>query len=359
MMFFTKKIKTTLKDFISALVSGKDNILELLALKESSFRNESYDQIIENPSDIAAGVIGVKTKFNIKAFGIFDNMLIKEHDNGDVKYIFYTTTRDFNKINEIADVIHTILGESLCNTDIHSSFTEKDKVLKLTQGSYVSPTDELVDIWLIEDITVLLQYSIEPMFEFSLLVTRCSPKEINREPRKNWTIAKNLKNDFSTIFSKQEDSKIEVLSDDQTVGSVKYYYHLDSKELKVFDELEIQQSGTQKDYSFQKPTHLTFTSSTDISLINMAEVVEKLIKIYGPDNGGTEELEIHELDILEDRRFWTGRSWGFNDIHGIYDADNPNDNMSYSVWINYNDLEAGFTLTILSYDSLIEYFVAN
>jgi uridine kinase len=68
----------------------------------------------------------------------------------------------------------------------------------------------LVDVWIIEDITVLLQYRIDPMFEFSLFVTKCLPKEINRDSRKNWTIAKHLKNDFCTIFSEQEDSKIEV-----------------------------------------------------------------------------------------------------------------------------------------------------
>ncbi len=107
-MFFTKKIKTSLAEFISALNSRQNDILGILALRESSFRNQPYDQILENPSDIASGVIAVKTKFNIKAFGIFDGMLIKEHDNGDIKYIFYTKTRDYNKIIEIANTTHSI-----------------------------------------------------------------------------------------------------------------------------------------------------------------------------------------------------------------------------------------------------------
>jgi hypothetical protein len=358
-MFFNKNIKTTLTEFLTEIKSENENVLQILGLNENSFKTVPYDQLLNNPADIASGVIGVKTKFKIRAFGIFDNILIKEHDNGDIKYIFHTTTRDYNKINEIADTIHSILGESLYNPEIHSSFTEKNKILNITRGSYESLTNELVDVWVIENITVLLQYRIDPMFEFSLIVTKCLPKEINRESRKNWTVAKYLKNDFSTIFSEQEDSKIEVLSDDGTVASVKYYYHLDSTELNVFDQVEIQQGGNQKDFSFQKSTNLTFTSAVDISLVAMVEVVENLIKIYGPDNGGIEELEIHELDILEDRRCWTGRSWRFNEIHGIYDLDNPNESMSYSVWISYDDLDSGFTLTILSYNSLIEYFIAD
>lgn len=358
-MFFKKKIKTSLIDFISALSNGQSNVIDILAIEESGFRNEPYDQILENPSDVASGVITVKTKFNIEVFGIFDGMLIKEHDNGDVKYIFYTKTQNYNKIIEIADTIHSVLGESLYNPEIHSSFTEKDKVLNLTYGTYQSLTDEMVDVWILDDITVLLQYRIDPMFEFSLFVTKHLPREVNREPRKNWTIAKYLKNDFSSIFSTTEDSKIEVVSEDGTIASVKYSYFLDSKELNVFDRLEIQQGGNQKDFSFKEPTHLTFTSSTDISLLNMVEVVESLIKMYGPDNGGHEELEIHELDILEDRRNWTGRSWGFNEVHGIYDVDNPNESMSYSVWICYDNMDLGFTLTILSYNNLIEYFVAD
>ena len=168
-----------------------------------------------------------------------------------------------------------------------------------------------------------------------------------------------LKTNLNSLFLEQEDSKTENVEEDGTISYVRYYYELNPSEFNVFNQLEIQQGGDEKDHTFQKGTNLTFTSSEDISLVDMVEISEKLIKMYGPDNGGTEELEIHELDMLENRVNWTGRSWGFNEVHGIYDVDNPNEKSSYSVWLNYDEYGFGFTLTILSYNQLKEYFVAE
>lgn len=68
--------------------------------------------------------------------------------------------------------------------------------------------------------------------------------------------------------------------------------------------------------------------------MKMSEIIERLIKMYGPDDVGTNELEIHELDILERRSFWVGRSWSFNQFHGSHDIDNDDEEVTYSVWIS-------------------------
>lgn len=357
-MFFNKKIKTTLTEFLAEIKSGNENILGILGLKESSFNNESYDQIFENPADIASGVIGVKTKFNTKAFDLFDNILLKEIDNGDLKHIFYTTTRDFNKINSIAETIYSVLGTGYFDAEVPSSFKDKEKLRNFTKGIF-GQDDEIMNLWLIDNITVLLQYRSQPMFELSLFVTKNKEKDIDRKSRIKGNITELLKTDIDSIFLKQEDSKTENIEVDGTISFVRYYYELNPTELNVFDQLEIQQGGNEKDHSFQKETNLTFTSSKDISLTDMVEIAEKLIEMYGADNGGTEELEIHELDLLEEYKNWTGRSWGFNEVHGIYDIDNPNEQSTYSVWLSYDEYGFGFTLSIIGYHYLREYFVAE
>lgn len=358
-MFFNKKIKITLTEFLTELKSGNENVLKILGLSEGSFRTESYEQILENPADIAAGVIGVKTKFNTKTFGIFKNILLKEHDNGDLKHIFYTTTRDYEKIDSVAETIYSVLGTGYFDAELPTSFKDKKKLSNLTKGISESIDDEIMNLWIIENITVLLQYKSQPMFEFSLFVTKTTEKDVDRTSRQSGNITELLKTNFSTLFLKQENSRIENIDDDGNISYVKYNYELNPFEFNVFNHLEIQQGGKEKDHSFQKGTNLTFTSSKDISLVKMVEVAEKLIKIYGSDNGGTEELEIQELDILENRQNWTGRSWGFNEVHGIYDVDNPNEQPSYSVWLSYDEYDLGFTLSIISYNRLKEYFVAE
>ncbi len=358
-MFFNKKIKTTLNKFLTELKSGNENVLKILGLNKSSFKTESYEQILENPADIASGVIGVKTKFNIKTFGIFNDILLKEHDNGDLKHIFYTTTRNYEKIDSVAETIYSVLGTGYFDSELPTSFKDKKKLSNLTKGISDSIDDEIMNLWIIGNITVLLQYKSQPIFEFSLFVTKTTEKDVDRASRQSGNITELLKTDLSTLFLEQEDSKTKNIDDDGIISYVKYYYELNPAEFKVFNQLEIQQGGNEKDHSFQKGTNLTFTSSEDISLINMVEIAEKLIKMYGPDNGGTEELEIHELDILDNRQNWTGRSWGFNEVHGIYDVDNPNEQPSYSVWLSYDEYDSGFTLSIISYNSLKEYFMVE
>ena len=358
-MFFNKKIRTTLTEFLTELKLGNENVLKIIGLNESSFRTESYEQILENPADIASGVIGVKTKFNIKAFYVFNNILLKEHDNGDLKHIFYTTTRDYEKINSIAETIYSVLGTGYFDAELPTSFKDKQKLSNLTKGISESTDDEIMNLWMIDNITILLQYKSNPNYEFSLFVTKNTEKEVDRTSRRSGNITELLITDISNLFLEQENSRTENIDDDGNISYVKYYYELNPFEFGAFNTLEIQQGGKEKDHSFQKGTNLTFTSSEDISLVSMVEILEKLIKMYGADNGGTEELEMYELDMLENRQNWTGRSWGFNEVHGIYDVDNPNEQPSYSVWLNYDEYDSGFTLTILSYNQLKEYFVAE
>jgi len=202
MEIFTTNNNTlpSLVEFTLALNHGHKNILEALTLNESNFTNLPYDHILENPSDIASGVVAVKSQSDINIFDIFEDMLIKEYDNGDIRYILYTETRDYDAINEIADTLHSVLGESFCDPDMHRSFTEKNKVLDLSKGIYQSEKDEIVDVWVLDDITLLLQYKIDPIFEFSLFITKFGVKEIDRTPRKKGTIVNLFKNDINSIF---------------------------------------------------------------------------------------------------------------------------------------------------------------
>lgn len=358
-MFFTKKIKISLHEFIIELKSGNKGILNTLGLIESSFDNVPYSQILENPMDIAAGVISVKTKHNIKAFDIFDEMLIKGMDDDDTKYIFHTFTSNSEKVNEIYTTIYNILGEGFYDSEIQSSFEDKEKIEKISNGIYLSEKDDLVSVWLLDDITVLLKYNTQPSKEFSLFVTKSVPEIKDLEIRNKGTILELLKNDYRAIFIEDEDFNIPNIEDDDSTSFITYHYSLEEKEFSCFDKLQIQQGGDKKDFSLNKGINLTFSSSEDIPLMEMSEIIERLIKMYGPDHAGTNELEIHELDILERNLFWAGRSWSFNQSHGLHDIDNDDEEMSYSVWISYNDLEEGFTLTILGFNSLIHNFNSN
>ena len=96
-------------------------------------------------------------------------------------------------------------------------------------------------------------------------------------------------------------------------------------------------------------------SSQRIPYQKMISISEKLIETYGEDDSGTGEMEIHDMEALEED-FWTGRTWHFNEIHGLWNMDNKNEKMTYNVMIGYDDEDNGFKISILGYNSLVDYF---
>lgn len=354
-MFFKKRDEKAFDKFVADIKLGGDSVLEMIGLSENRFSEVAHDKLLDNPDDIAAGVIKVKTKFHLDIFGIFENALIKEHDNGDIKYIFYTTTTDPKKVIEIRDVLFKHLGLGRYDSDRHTSFQETEKIKSLANKKFTSDNDDLVNVWVLDKVTVLLQYRTNPLNQFSLFVTKTTRKSINRDIRRNGTILNLLKTNFSLLTMSQEESKHIELKEG-AIKFIDYNYTLPDNELGIFDKLQVRQFGEVKDPSFKVSTNLTFTLSRDFPIRRLIEVTEQLIKVYGDDDGGTGELEVHEIDMIERKTYWTGRSWNFNERHGIWDLENSEQRYAYTVTISYDSFDTGFTLTILSYNNLLDLF---
>ncbi|NQY08505.1 MAG: hypothetical protein HRT71_03215 [Flavobacteriales bacterium] len=358
-MFFNKKNKTDLKSFLSELKTGNDNVLDILELKPSSFKKVPHSEIIDNPSDIGTGVVNVQTKFNTTFFNIFDSMLIKDYDNGDRTYIFYCTSQNHNKLSESIETFIDILGNGITNTDNHIPIDDKRTLKQFTTEDFGSEQKDMVCTWLLNNLTVLLQYRSNPKNEFSIFVTSKKEKLRDKTVKSKGTVLDLLNTDITQLFLNEEDSHESEPSSDGSTTMNKYRYTLDPKELGIFDQITIQQTGENKDFSFGRTTNITFHCSNEIDYIDKINTVEKLIRLYGSDNASYEELELHEIEMIENLEFWTGRNWTLNDKHQLWDSDNEEENIVYNVDIGYDSFEIGFNLCIISYGKLVEYFKAD
>lgn len=355
-MFFKNKNKTDLKAFLNELRNGNDKVLNLLNLKTTSFKKVSHSKILDNPSDIAIGVIDVYTNFNTVFFSLFDSMLIKDYDNGDRTYIFYCKTKVFRKLNEFIETVTAILGNGITNTDRHIPITDKLELKNLINGEYAINQKDMVSTWLMDNLTILLQYKVKPKNEFSLFIT--SKKEIaqDKSVKSKGTILDLLNTDFISFFLEDEEShESEPISDGSAILN-KYVYKLKEKELGIFDKIMIHQIGESKDFSFERNTNITFYCSQEFDYIEKIKAVEKLIRLYGLDNSSYEELKPHEIDMIKNCEFWTGRNWTLNERHQLWDSDNNLDKIVYSIDISYDSYDLGFNLSIVSFNGLIEYF---
>lgn len=359
-MFFNKKNKTDLRSFLTELKSGNRNILDILELKPSSFKKVPHSKIMENPSDIGTGVINVQTKFNTIFFDIFESMLIKKYDDGDQTYIFYCTSKNLNKLSKSINSVIDILGNGITNTDKHIPIDDELTLKQFTNGDFGIEQKDMVCTWLLDNLTILLQYKSNPKNEFSIFITSKKENTKDRVVKSKGTVLDLLKTDITQLFLEEEEDshESEPSSDGSTIMN-KYLYTLKEKELGVFDRITIQQTGIDKDFSFERTTNITFHCSNEIDDLDKINTVEKLIKLYGADNSSYEELKPHEIEMIENLEFWTGRNWTLNNKHQLWDSDNENDQIVYNVDIGYNSFDIGFNLCIVSYSGLIEYFKAD
>jgi len=333
---------------------GNQTILDSLNLSQNDFEEASEKELLSNPDDLVSGVKRVQKKFDTIFFDLFENMLIKHHDNGEVKYIFYTQTNNAGKIIEIADFLFEEFGHGYFDDRKHTPFHQKEKIISLSQGKYLTDRDDIVHVWLLDKFSIVLQYRIQPMRQFVLSVTEKQEKQKNKSIRRKGTILKYLKLDANKLLQENEIDK-EVQIEKGTVKFIDYFFRLHQKEFDVFDIVKLRIFDGERKFREDVQTHLTLMASSQVPYQKMVSICEKLIETYEEDDSGTAEMEIHDLEALEED-FWTGRTWHFNEIHGLWNMDDKNEKMTYSVMIEFDEEDNGFKISILGFNSLVDYF---
>jgi hypothetical protein len=100
----------------------------------------------------------------------------------------------------------------------------------------------------------------------------------------------------------------------------------------------------------------TFCATAALTGDQKIQVMERLIQIYGSDDGGWGELGIHEREQLDAGTFYTGRRWSFNQQHGLLNRDNENEQLSYEVDVDDMADEERFKIVVYGYNELVGLF---
>jgi len=348
------KSKRKFNAFVAGIKCGED-VPALLGLQDDDLDEVPFTRMLDNPGDIASGVIRMRKLSGISAFDMFDAVTVKDYDSGDIKYMFSTITSECHKIGDFAEVLFQELGPGLYDSTRHSSFHEDEKIRTLARGQYLNSQDELVHIWIHSQWVILLQYRIDPLCEFSIFVTHKKPKEIDRSIRRNGTILDILSVDIREVLELQENSRL-IDARERDVRFVDYRYDRLGRIMGVFSGLTVRLFQRNKEFREDVHTNVTFTVRADVSTRSKIDVMDRLVRIYGPDDLGLKDIELHEVDLLDAGEYWTGRTWNFNETHGLWNIENDHERFAYSVAIGYDSFEAGFTLSIIGYNNLISLF---
>src|SRR5215212_3370911 len=112
-ILFSIKDNVSFESFVSEIKNGRRDFLKILKTPEENFENASFEELLSNISDILSGVNKVQKNFSQLYFNIFNGCLIKHHDNGDIKFVFYTTTSDYNTILKISSILFKEFGQGV------------------------------------------------------------------------------------------------------------------------------------------------------------------------------------------------------------------------------------------------------
>jgi hypothetical protein len=156
------------------------------------------------------------------------------------------------------------------------------------------------------------------------------------------------------LSQEEEYKKVEIINGE--IRFIDYFYNLASPQLGVFDKASIRIFGDKKSFDVNNNTHITLTTSYERDLISMIAAIENVIRLYHEDNSDLHGLEDHEIELLEKRDYWPGRVWDFNQQHGLWKLNDPEEDFLYSVTLNYDSKDGGFSLVIFGFNKLVAQF---
>jgi hypothetical protein len=172
---------------------------------------------------------------------------------------------------------------------------------------------------------------------------------------KDFNILHLLDLNLEDLLTKEEDyKKVEIINGE--IRFIDYFYSLPTPQLGVFDKASIRIFGVDKAFNIYNSTHITLTSSYEPDIISMITAIENVIKLYQEDNSSLLGLDDHEIELLEKRDYWPGRVWDFNQQHGLWKLNDPEKDFLYSVTLNYDSKDGGFSLVIFGFNKLVAQF---
>lgn len=347
-----------LQEFITGLKNGERDLHKLLGTKPGDFTDASFEQLMSNPDDVIRKVNRVQMNFDRTYFGIFNNCLIKHNDDGDVKFTFYTTTDAVAKILSISRLLFDQFGTGFFDSRLFSSFQEEDKVYAIARGLQVIEGDEPGQHWIFQNLSISLHYLVSPARQFMLDIAINAPEQKDYSIRKKGTILDLLKFDPAEILAGEPVRERREIIDDK-VEFVDYTYHLEPKEFDVFNVIEFRIFGSKREFNKFVQTQVTMYTIGQTDADKKIAAVESLQRLYGPDSLNSGELEFYEREKIEEGCYWLGRTWRFNEAHGLHDFENKDEKIAYEVRIDNMEDSEDFKISITGFDNLYSLFALS
>lgn len=356
--FFKNRNSVTLGTFLQKVFHDHKDPYDTLNLNRGKLEMATLDQILDNPGDVADGVNAVEMDFSTTYFSYFRTLVIKHQADGIIRWMFYDTIDNATTIINIFTELKSTLGEGFIEDQKFATFYQVDKVNALSCGRWHNANDEILHLWQNKKVTVLLNYQLQPLQRLLLSFTIHPEKKINTMIRNKGTLVELMQHDLHLLLIGTE-LKAVTTEERGTTKFIDYTYELIPEELNYFNMVDIRLFSLTKFIAEETHTNVTYWSTHALEVKEVILLVDKLCRLYGPDNHGDEEMKPYEIELVENKEFWTGRSWDFNESHALINYDDKDHKYLYNFRLNYDPDDLGLTISIIGYNKMLEYHLQH
>lgn len=346
---------TKLEDYIFSTFTEEWHYLAALHLHSRQVNEVPIEKLLmDNPMDIAQGVTRVETKFGTQFFDLFENLVIKHYGNDSVQLMFYTEIKNPNKPLYFYRALMTQLGGGYHFAPKFATFEMTDKVSALAKGKFEDEHDELLHSWHHSNFGFTLNFQLDPLRRLLFAVTYQPKKEIDHSVRNKGTLVSLLKQDLNEVLAGIPLNEAPHTKDGKVIFT-DYDYKLASPEFDIFNKVEVKLTGTHRQIRPNVHTVVTYYSKYEINTARVITLVDKLVDVYGADDYGYRELVLHEIELIENGEFWTGRNWLINQHHALQNLDEETEHTIYQVTLTLQPDDKGLNLYVIGFNTLLEY----
>lgn len=349
--FFKKKNKVTLETFLQKVFHDQKDPYDIMNLNRGKLQRATLEQILDNPEDVADGVNAVEMDFSTTYFNNFKALVIKHQADGIIRWMFYDTIDNATTILNIFSELKDTLGEGFIQDQKLNTYYQVGKVNALPSDRRHNANDEILQLWQKQKVTILLNYQLQLL---RLSFTFHPEKKKSTVIRNKGTLIKLMQHDLRLLLIGTELNAI-ITEERGITKFIDYNYELIPVELNYFNRVDIRLFSSTKFIDKEIHTNVTYWSTLAFEVQEVILLVDKLCRLYGPDNYGDEEMMPYEIDLVENKKYWTGRGWDFNESHALINYDDKDQRYLYSFRLYYNPDDLGLKISIIGYNKMLQH----
>ena len=187
--------------FLQALKNGERDVYKLMETPEDFFEEIPFEDLFAHEDDMLHGLNRMQRYFGGFYFDLFDKLMVKHYDNGEIKFGFYVQTTDADEVISFSKLLLDRFHDEITKYRQQPSFCDHEKIINFSEGLTPDDTENIFELWNAQDASFVLMYINSPQNVFGFSISIEPQKIVDRSVRRNGTILNSLDFDIYLLLA--------------------------------------------------------------------------------------------------------------------------------------------------------------